>query len=202
MSAPAVDVAAPVVPAARVRSRALDALRGLAILCMVVDHVTLVTAGPEWLRLTVGRVAMPLFFVLSGHLARRLSWRHAVIFGIGLGMPLMVWWIDRPNVLVWYVVGSVVIVVTARWRWAPWVVIVGALGVYANRHLSGPELAFSYEPGALVGLMCLGQVMPREAFAFADRWPRWLAAVGRFPLSIYVGHLWLIAVVCAVVGRW
>ena len=67
---PAPSVPAPVLP----RLDYLDRVRGLAVVLMIVDHLCIFWASstalvvPDLLRLTVGRVAMPLFFVLSGFL--------------------------------------------------------------------------------------------------------------------------------------
>lgn len=94
----------------------LDRLRGLAIACMIVDHVALL-GGLQLVRVTVGRLALPIFFVLAGALVRRLTWRHGAIFAVGLVLPVAVPWIDSPNVLTLYAVGAVVLVAGARWWW-------------------------------------------------------------------------------------
>lgn len=176
-------------PAVRVRSRALDAVRGLAIVLMICDHLLIWQSWGWPLRLTVTRASMPLFFVVSGHLVRRLTWRHAAILGIGLLLPFVVPWIDAPNVLAWYVIGAVVIVQTRRL--APWllpVLVAVPLVQYANL-LDVHPVGTGYMPSALVGLMAFGALLPRAWFSWGDRLPRALALAGRFPLSVYVGHL-------------
>lgn len=176
------------------RTLALDAIRGLAIGSMVVDHLALVGGGPYWLRLTVGRVAMPLFFLLSGHLVRRFKPRHLETVAIGLVLPLIVPWIDSPNVLVWYGVGAAVVVLCRRFG-VLWLPVLLGLAWSANFGRPSPLHVVwgqdAYDGLFLVGLMCLGALLPRSAFAWGGRLPfgRPLAALGRYPLAFYVGHL-------------
>lgn len=182
------------------RSYSLDAFRGLAILAMVVDHLTVVFSGPHVLRLTVGRLAVPAFFILAGHLAGRLRWRHAWVAGVGLVLPLLVPWIDSPNVLLYWALGSCALVVL-RWAEIPsWVLCVVALTLAANSW--GVSPGNGYEWSALLGLMGLGAVVPRTAFAFAGRAPGWVAAVGRRPLTWYVGHLLVLQAVILMATNW
>jgi fucose 4-O-acetylase-like acetyltransferase len=158
---------------------------------MVVDHCCIVFGGPEFLRLTVGRVAMPLFFLVSGHLVRRLSLRHAGIFLAGVALPVFVPWIDSPNVLCWYVIGAAVIVASRRYAVALWLPVLVALAWLANfgqwspLHL-GPH---AFDGLALLGIMGLGAVLDRSAFDWAARLPAVLEVGGRYPLSVYLGHL-------------
>lgn len=170
----------------RTRVAGLDRLRGLAILCMLVDHLVLVTQGPGGLRWTVGRLALPAFFVLAGHLARTPNARHALIAWVGLVLPWLVPWIDHPNVLVLYALGVVVLWLFHQLG-RPWWLVVLALtwGVNGLVHVG-----HSYDALMLFGFMALGACMPRSAFEWTDRLPAGLlSAVGRRPLSWYVGHL-------------
>lgn len=169
----------------------LDRLRGLAIACMVVDHVALLS-GLYPVRVTVGRLALPIFFILAGALVRRLTWRHGAIFAVGLALPVAVPWIDSPNVLTLYAVGAVVLVAGARWWWWPWAVLVVAVTLLANGWGGWP--AGGYPPAALLGLLAVGTLLRRyvglEALHEAgEGLPGWLGALGRRPVTWYVGHL-------------
>lgn len=177
----------------RVRSRGLDALRGLAVLTMVADHVALF-AQAEPVRWTIGRVALPLFFLLAGHLARRLSWRLLVVLGAGLLLPVLAPWVDSPNVLVWIVVGSLLLAGVRRFGLSPWLLLVVSATLLANGQGFGGD---GYAAPALMVMMAAGALIPRDGFAWASRLPAWLVPFGRFPLSVYVGHVLLLTVVTA-----
>jgi len=171
------------------RSDQLDGFRGLAIALMMLDHATYVLAGPAEIRWTLGRLAMPMFFLLAGHLAGRLRWRHAQIGLLGLLLPLAVPWIDTPNVLLLWALGCAV-VYAARWAGLPlWLLIVVPLVEVANGvSIDGPGY---YSPAVLGALMALGTMLPRTTFNW--RLPRAalrpVAALGRHPILWYVGHL-------------
>lgn len=173
------------------RLSGLDVFRGLAVLAMLVDHLVLVLQGPELFRLFPGRLAMPAFFLLAGHLVTRVSWRTAGVAFVGLLLPYAVPWIDSPNVLVLWAAGALLIVVLREAGLPEWPLIVVGLAMAANGYaLTGPG---AFEPTALIGLMALGAVLPSSAFTWAARLPevltRPLAAVGRAPVRWYVGHL-------------
>jgi uncharacterized membrane protein len=185
-----------------VRSRLveLDRLRGLAILLMIADHLALV-AGTPIVRVTAGRLAVPLFFVVAGHLAgSRLSWRHLEIGALGLVLPLVVTFVDSPNVLLWWALGCVVLYVWQRLRWPVWGLIVAALTLGANGWVLTPG-AHSYNPLDLLGLMALGRGMGPELFVWGRRLPGWFGGLGRCPLRWYVGHVALVQLALVVLGR-
>jgi hypothetical protein len=114
---------------------------------------------------------------------------------VGAALPLVVPWIDTPNVLVWYaLLGALVIVTPVRWRLV-WVLL--PLTLLANGMLVGRQ-GTSYEPAALLGLLALGSVLyPYNVAHLGDRLPPALGWVGRYPMSIYVGHLLLLEAVVA-----
>jgi hypothetical protein len=180
------------------RAASLDRIRGLAIACMVVDHACIVWAGPDWLRLTVGRVAMPLFFVLGGHLVRRITGRHSLILLAGLVLPFAVPWIDGVNVLVWYGLGAALIVGLRRLHLPVWLLPLAALAWSANFGSWSPLHAViapahdAFDGLGLLGLMGLGAVLDRSAFGWGEKLPALFGRVGRYPMTAYLGHLFLL----------
>lgn len=166
---------------------AWDRWRGLAILLMLADHLTLILEGPGFIRMTLGRLAVPMFFLLAGYLASRPGPRHLGIGLLGLALPLLVPWIDSPNVLVWWALGVCVLWLS---RGAPHVrlaVLVIALTFGANGYVFLTPA--SYDPVNLLGLMVLGAILPASWYSAAGRLPSWVGVIGRHPVAWYVGHL-------------
>ncbi len=185
---------------ATVRRVELDRLRGLAILLMIGDHLARIWSY-EGYRLTLGRLAMPLFFIICGHLAgHRLSRRHLLAFGLGLGLPVLVPWVDSPNVLVWLSIGAVILYVFDQHGWPTWVLIVPALILAANSWALWTN-THSYDPLALLALMALGRGLAPAVFIFGRGIPAWVGALGRRPLTWYVGSSLAIQLVLVAVGR-
>lgn len=172
------------------RVRSLDALRGLAVVFMVVDHVALV-AGLPLLRIMPGRLAMPLFFVLGGHLTTGLRRRHFLILTLGVVLQVLAPWAGPGLVLTSFVIGAWV--VALAWSMHPgvlWLPIMVALTFAAN---GATETALTFDLRSMVALMCAGALLPRSVFLTAGgRLPRWLSVLGRYPLSLYAGHLVLL----------
>lgn len=180
------------------RAAGLDRLRGLAVLCMVVDHVALFVAF-DVARYTVGRLALPLFFVLGGALVTRLTWRHGWVALLGLGLPLVAGWIDSPNVLLLYAVGAA-LVVLAR-RLGPFGSLLGLLVMLTVQANGAGVVGTGYAPAALWALMFVGAWLPRELLlVLGGRLPGWLAVPGRYPLSIYVGHVLALTAVASLLA--
>lgn len=168
------------------RSIALDRLRAIAILLMILDHLLVLSDPTHPLRFTLTRFSMPLFFLISGHLLTRIKWPRLAIVGIiGALLPTIVPWIDNPNVLLFYAFFAPFIVLGRKRRWILYAGIIFALALYANNYGDVPG---AYAPWALFGLMATGALINRDAFPMV-RIPHVLTAVGRYPLSIYVGHI-------------
>lgn len=194
----------------------VDRLRGLAVVAMVVDHVCAVLAyvwhvpGP-WvvLRLTVGRVAFPVFLLLTGWLLvgrGPSSRRTARIAAAGVGAAL---WsmvcglpIGQPDILLLIAAVLAVWPVIVR---AP--VLAAAVGVI--QPFTWPVPWAGYQPGALVALMVLGWLWGQpgpdwQTLRLVDSDLGWVPEpvrwLGRWPLEFYVGHLVVLGVVVVVVG--
>lgn len=172
----------------RVRSIAVDGLRGLAIVLMIADHIAIFT-GPFLFRSTITRLSMPIFFILAGHLAHRITWRMPAIGLIGCCIPYVIPFVDKPNVLYWYAIFAPIIVIAKRKSVTLYVIIAISLTIFANYY--GGGFFGSYEPFGLLSLMALGAIIPRHGFYSALRLPglSLLASIGRYPISFYVGHL-------------
>lgn len=174
----------------------LDRLRGLAIACMVADHLALF-AGVDVVRLTIGRVAVPVFFVVSGALVRRLTRRHLLVLAAGLLLPLAAPWVDSPNVLALNVAGAALLVLARSRPWGPALLAAVALTFEAN----GWHNPTGYPFGVLVALMCLGQwVGPPALGRLGGCLPAFLASPGRRPLTWYLGHVLALTAVVLVAG--
>lgn len=189
---------APAPPATTTRLTYLDSARGLAVACMVADHITLLLHGPELVRLTLGRVAMPLFFIVAGALVRRVGWRHLGIGLVGLALPAVVPWIDAPNVLVLYALSAGVV---ALFRWLevpPLVLTVCVLAASANGFL--PRIGTGFEPMAVLGILAVGAHLGPHRLGWLSWLPDWLAPIGRRPLLVYVGHLLALQAVSLIVA--
>jgi len=197
------------------RSAALDKLRGLAIVLMMLDHLLVQIDPQSLIRTTITRACVPLFFVIAGHLLRPgIKWQRLIlILIIGAALPHYAPWVDSPNVLVWYATLTPIV------AWGNRAVLAGtilaALTLYANGY---GQVEGSYAPMALAAFMAAGRLAPRESLervgSWGQRpcrcldticavprertWARGIAAIGQYPLSIYVGHI----LVIESVARW
>jgi hypothetical protein len=178
------------------RLELLDKLRGLAIVLMVVDHVAVQTGSPWFVRTLVTRPALPLFLLVAGMLWRPgLRRRHlqlaaaagsATVLGAQLGMV-------APDVLVVIGIGLAAMPLAVRWP-------VVTLALAAIQPTTWP-LWQGYEPGTVLVLLYLGHALATRTpleLRWADRLPWWTAVVGRFPLTVYVGHLAVLALMFGV----
>lgn len=182
-----------------VRLAGLDRLRGLAVLLMVADHALLVGGAPNVWRLGPTRAALPLFCLIAGALSGSLSARRverlahvgssgavAVVLWVWLGLAQL-------DVLLLLAAGLVVVaVVPARWRWL-------TMAVAIVQPFTWPDGLAGYELGTVVALLLVGVEVGRDRLDWiGGRLPGWLSWCGRWPLSVYVGHLALLAVLVEV----
>jgi peptidoglycan/LPS O-acetylase OafA/YrhL len=181
------------------RCRHIDALRGLAVLCMVVDHVCATFGIGQVARLTVGRVALPAFLLCSGWLlvrrppsVRRLlelcvAASAATLVAVGFGLP-----IGQPDVL-WLILAALIVSPVIR-RWPVPALCLGVVQMTAWA-IRTPGGWTGYEPGTIVALLAAGILWgERTGRSDLERFPSpaVLELIGSYPLSIYVGHLLLL----------
>lgn len=153
---------------------------------MVADHLMIVLQVEPLLRWGPTRFAMPVFMLLAGQLVRRYSIRLALVAMVGLALPWFIPWTERPSILILYAVGAVVVLLLRRVSWVGGLIVLAVcLSALANG-LTGP----GYAALAVIGLVVVGSMMPRSWFADLGGYcPAWFAPIGRFPLTVYVGHL-------------
>lgn len=179
---------------ATARDVRLDALRGVAVVLMVVDHVVKVVAPDSlwWVTSTVTRLSLPMFMVTAGVLLARRS--HGlrplraldlflagsvvtVVFG-AIGFAL-------PDILV------VMLLTAPLWSWvrrSPVLAVIFGLIQLVNLPLPWG----GYQPGLVLALLGVGVLASGTWAQYGERLPVWCAAVGRRPLLFYVGHILLL----------
>jgi uncharacterized membrane protein len=166
----------------------LDRVRGLAIVLMVLDHALLAAGhhgGP--VRLTVTRLALPLFGLTAGALwkpgrARRyLEVAGAAIIATGLGLVVG---IGQPDIL-WLLLVAMLVMPAG-----PALAAAGAI-----QATTWPLRTSGYEPGVVLVLVVLGHLYGSAPLdRLGQRLPHRLEGIGRHPLGWYLGHLALLAV--------
>lgn len=179
----------------------LDRLRGLAVVLMLLDHALYL--NPEAHRAFLpGRLALPLFMACAGTVYRGMPSRRrrtqlylvlvvdlllAPIIGLGQPAP---------------VTGFVLLLVLLQL--APtmlrWPATFAALGFLQGWFL--PVGWRGWEIGVLLGWFMLGRLAGTELEAIGGRLPAGLAWVGRRPLSWYVAHLVVLALLVGAGVTW
>lgn len=195
----------PVPPGGGRREVWLDAVRGAAIVLMIVDHALgfaqttdLEATWMAIIRGSVTRLAMPAFMICSGILVARrpLSRRRwsevaaaALLVNVAaavVGMGAFV-----PDILALWCVVMLFASPIRRWP-----VACAALGLLQSAYLPVP--IDNFQPGWVLAFVALGvlaeQSGRREPLpAIGERLPSWTAAMGRHPLAWYLGHLAVLA---------
>jgi uncharacterized membrane protein YcfT len=195
----------------RRRDKGLDALRGLAIVLMIVDHVLVAqmyvngwSSAAEWTRLTVTRLSMPLFMIVSGYFmtrSRPFTVRRLVQIGIAaiyinVLMETVKVGFDPPEILAVWLMVMILAPLMVRFP-----IELAMLGILQT--LYQPIGWPGYEPGNVVAFLCLG-ILFRERQntllrSVGTRLPSWMSAIGRHPLAWYLGHLTVIILVAAAI---
>lgn len=188
----------------------VDSVRGLAIVLMVLDHVLVqvdphssLRAGAPW---SITRLSLPLFMLAAGQVWRPSSPWHlnrVKLLGVGLvevlllqllgmqlpGIVLIIWmvflWLD----LFAAVLDRIRYACIEAWFWP-----LGVGGLLQALYV--PVDWAGYQPGLVLLWWALGFA------AFEASWTdaldfRALRWIGRYPLTWYVGHLVVIALVVA-----
>lgn len=179
----------------RARLRGVDRVRGAAVLLMVLDHALVLSGAGGFAllaRLTVTRASLPLFCVVAGCLsagrprARRLV--PLIVAGVVLSVLELPFGTGVPDVLL-VLAAMLCCLPRAGSRAVPVV-----LAVAVVQPVTWPVGTGGYEPGVVLGLLIVGQLLGR---AWVDRvgvrLPSALEVVGRYPLTWYVAHLAVLA---------
>lgn len=179
------------------RDHSLDTLRGFAVLLMVVDHVLIVAGvaivpdGLGWVRATITRLSCPLFFIVAGALwARREPGlvRLVCVGLLGVVFTFAISFLVYPtiDILLQYAMLALFARIVVGWP-----LVVAVLGAVQSRWLP-LSVGGSYEWGYLALFASLG-VLARHRLTIPHF--KVIAAVGRWPLAVYVLH-WLFLFAC------
>ena len=207
----------------RRRDARLDALRGFAVILMIIDHSSALAvlgidaAGPLswlverngvlwWVRHTLTRLSMPLFMLVSGYLIvhRRPSpRRRAEVGALGVALSVLLWW-------TWPTFGvPEILVVWSLCLFAAPLIVNAALPVAVLGVLQTINLPIGwggYEPGLVAAFLALGvlwralEPQTPHLFSFAAHLPGWVSAIGRRPLWWYSTHLVIFAMIARAVS--
>ena len=192
----------------------IDAIRGLAIALMILDHslfavesIGVANNVLEYSRLSITRFSMPLFMIASGFIwaldgLRIKRWIQVFILSILINLTIKVLWPDfnNPEILfIWTIlaIGSRLIV-----RFPITVMIVGY-----TQFIFWPVPWSGYQPGELSIFLGVGVLIARAPLDKTWKQIRFekllsaLAFLGRYPLSIYSGHLIYLSLIVAAVNN-
>lgn len=189
----------------------LDAWRGLAILAMIGDHVAvfILTVLPEnpaqsllWdsaymFRFTIGRIALPVFMIVSGMLIERygFTWKRYLQVVIAAIIVNFLWiaapfGATPPDILLLWA-----LIVPFSFLWKKYPILFGVLGFI---QLTNWQISWGgYQPGEILLLLCLGVLAQKTNFTFPSLkdFDQPMAWIGRRPLIFYVGHIVLLSIV-------
>lgn len=200
---------------AKSRIRLLDAMRGLAIVLMIIDHAlsALESTGVsnslvEYSRLTVTRFSMPLFMIASGAVWGRYGlrftrWAQVGIWAVLINAMTRLLWPDFnfPEILLIWSALAICWRLVVRFP-----IIIMILGYTQTTYWQISWQGF--QPGELAIFLGVGVLLARAPLDALWRERRTsklvapLSFIGRYPLMIYGGHIALLALfVAAVNGR-
>lgn len=185
-------------------------MRGLAIVVMIVDHILsalestgMSNALVEYSRLSVTRFSMPLFMIASGIVwglygLRFKRWLQVLAWAIALNAMTRLLWPDFnfPEILLVWAALAIF------WRIIIRFPIITMIVAYTQMtYWQIPWQGF--QPGELAIFLGAGVLLSKFPLDWLWRERRVgkliepLALVGRYPLTIYGGHLALLALIVA-----
>lgn len=164
----------------------IDALRGFAILLMILDHSLMVTEQATPIRYTFTRLAMPLFFIIGGALSHRVNVKRLIpVLAVGVVLQL----IDPRFQSLWLFIGYILGIVVVRYA-NKYLALVVCATISANNF--GTFIP-GYDLTMLIALVVVGSMIGKDTFvSIGNRFPKWLAPLGRYPLTIYAVHILLL----------
>lgn len=181
-------------PTLRPRLEHVDAMRGVAILTMIVDHLLVAVDEPShWLRYTVTRLSLPLFvgaavMVYRGSMGAR---RARVLAGLVVTETLLNPLLDLGTPGPVTLIAGCLLLISTDWGRAH----LGPLaGVGLLQALYVPVPWSGYQPGLVLAWCVLGPVLIGSVRTWPVRWPGWVRAMGRHPSGWYAAHLAVLAV--------
>lgn len=169
-------------------------MRGLALLLMMVDHLALVYGAPWGVRELLTRLAMPLFMLVAGFLWRPgWRWRHLEVFFAAVLATPYLWYIGGETVGILFVYLWALLCMPAVQRFPLLVLAVAII-----QPITWPLAINLYQPGVVLALLALGYLarqhgFGRELVQIGSVLPSSLTVLGRWPLLIYVAHLYVFA---------
>lgn len=199
------------------RDVTLDAVRGAAIVLMILDHALgfaqttdLTQPWMHDIRFSITRLAMPAFMVCSGMLLSRRGiarrrWFEVAAVAVAVNGAALISGLSTfvPDILaIWCLV---MLLATPLRRFPATIAVLGLLqATYWRLPIAG------YQPGWVLAFVALGVLMARSGDqevlpAIARRTPAWATAIGRKPLRWYAGHLACLAAATSIgaqLGWW
>ena len=192
----------------------IDAIRGLAIALMILDHslfaiesIGVANNVVEYSRLSITRFSMPLFMIASGMIwvlygLRIKRWIQVFILSILVNVTIRVLWPDFNNPEILFVWTLLAIGYRLIVRFPITVMIIGY-----TQFVFWPVSWGGYQPGELAIFLGVGVLIARAPLDRTWKQIRFekllstLAFLGRYPLSIYSGHLISLSLIVAAVNN-